>query len=422
MELLNQLAQVAQTSSNQQSQPSFFNFVYMKLNDIRSEDGITYAYGIDLIAKQHIRVRLNTIEEGAQDLLVTKRASNLSDARMKITNLYTGKKSRPTLEQKKSKQDSKYLYFERGVVIYGPENIITTYRAHWCYSMSQQEDIEVVIAHIHIGYRPQKQVGQQIINASAYAESIQFMREFSISQIDNNLKMLHFALMNATKDAMREGVFHALIKHNNNTIAEFKILQRHGYLDGTDYQGNPIKYLSPLTSEESIAYYLNKKEEGAVNSFTLSKDIGRVVLHVFCGYDLQQELFASSNEDYINRLHDLKDKLVSGEYTVTVFGSKIYRFGTESIESLIPKGAFNPLIHYSRKIGNADQNTQPFQANTYVPTLLVLHKIQNNRRYIAYHNRLHYNVINEGKPILLSEFNSEIQPITHSVTAPMLLV
>lgn len=419
--LLNDLSQFANKSNpNRNTTLSPFLSLYMKVQEIKTENNVTFAYGLDLMQREHIRVRLNNIDEGANDLLAIKRATNLVEAKNKITSLYTGHNARETLDKKKSKRHAQYLFFERAVLIHDDQSFIPTYRAHWSFSMSQLEDVEMVTGHIHIQYRPARQVGEKMEKHRAHAQVIEFMRYFYLGEPDKNLQMIEFALKNTSKDMLREGLFTAHIESDQGTIASFNIFQRYAEVSTIDANGNHVKFLAPQEPPVSVNYFL-EKENGVVNSYSMTKDIGRIVLHVFCGFELDYNLFASNDPEYIGRLNDLKDRLISGEYKVKVFGFKIYRFGPESITHLKPNGNFNPLKQYTKALKSNDDQSTGQVVQLYIPTVLILHKTINNRRYIAYQNRIHYNVLGDGKPLALNEFGTDLAPMQIKTTQLMML-
>lgn len=418
---LNDLAKIA-NNRNQNTGGNISPFValYMKVHEIKTENNETFAYGLDMIGRTNIRVRLNNIDEGANDFIITKRAFNLIEAKSKITSLYTGHNSRESLEKKKTKRHTQYLYFERAVLLNEQQSFMPTYRAHWSYSMSQLEDVEMVIGHANIQYRPARQNGDQTEKHRAHAQIIEFMRYFTLGHADKNLKMIEFALNNNSKNMIREGLFTAQIESEQGVIASFNIFQRYAEVNTTDANNNAVTFLAPQEPPVSVNYFM-EKDGGDINTYSMTKDIGRIVLHVFCGFDLDYNLFASNDPEYLGRLNDLKDQLLRGELRVKVFGFRIYRFGPESITHLKPNGNFNPLKQYSKQIQSHDGQQTGSIEQMYVPTVLILHKTINNRRYIAYQNKMHYNVIREGKPLSLSEFNENHEPIQIKTTQLMLL-
>lgn len=410
---LNDLSQIAKKSNNTNtSNVSPFISLYMKVNDIRTEHNITYAYGLDLINRNYVRVRLNSVDEGANDLIITKRASNIAQATNMIQHLYNGPKPRESLDKKKSKRHAQYLFFERAVYLdVSPDNV-PTFRAHWSAAITQLEDVEMVIGHINIQHKPQRKVGDRTDKERAHAQVIEFMRPFNLGEPEKNLKMIEFALNNKSQDMLREGMFAAEILENDNCIASFNIYQRFAEMHTIDASGNSVTFLAPQDPPTSVNYFL-EHDNGNISSYSMKKDIGRIVLNVFCNFDLDYSLFASSDPQYIERLQYLRDHLISGKYSVRVFGFKIFRFGPESITHLRPNGNFIPLKQYSKAIDSQDSSNVE---QLYIPTVLILHKTVNNRRYIAYHNRMHYNLIGSGKPTALNQFNEQNIPMTLKTT------
>ncbi len=412
---INELKSTAQSNQNPNG-VSQVRAIYMKVDEIKAEQNDHYAYGIDLISKQNIRVRLSTIQESANDMISLGKSKNLNEAINKVTNIYTGRNARQTLQRKRDKHHTSFLFFDRCYPIDG--NFIPTFRAHWSNSMSQQQDVEMVTGMMNIQYRERRQVGNKVEKTRAWVQAIEFSKYFEIGNIETNYKMLDFALRNRNKAAIREGNFVAEIESDDGLVMSFNIFQRYAEASGTDFDGNPITYLTPQDSQTSLQHFF-KEETGPANSFLVTKDVARVVLDVFCGINIDTNSFASQDPAYISKLNSLKHSLESGEYRVRVFGMRIYRFGPETLLRLAPTGSFNPIKTYSKP--QLDHQNQPTGSvlQMFLPTILLLHKTQNDRRYIAFHNRIHYDIKGEGAPRELNQINGDIDGYALKTFTPL---
>lgn len=409
--LMSTLTQIAKTSNNDNSNSLNISNIYLKVLDISNDEtGMTYATGTNLVTGETIRVRLSTIDESAHDLVIMKKESSLANAKHTITRLYAGHKPREELMAKRNKRNANFLFFDRCFFL-GNQNNIPTYRSHWANTISKQPSIETVTGYVNIQYKDESHIPNGKVRA--WANVLEFCRFFSIEEKSKNLDMVVYALRNTlakTNNILREGRFQAeIIDSNSNTIASFNIPQKYIETNGTDSFGQSSVFLAPSNPQDSIASFL-MKDNNSANSFSVSKDIARVVLNLFCDYPYRNEDLLSQDADYLQNLENLKKELLSGELKVKVFGSRTYRFGRESLQELSPRGAYNPLKIFTRE--NYDDNYQTGTSEKlYVPMLLVMQVAETGRRFIVFHNRINYNLLGDGKPKSLKELSDNLDTV-----------
>lgn len=417
--LLNSLTSIAkQTSNGGNSNSLNISNIFMQVQDIYKEQNtsITYAVGMNLITGQTVQARLSTVEESANDLVLMKKEKDLPTAKQKITRLYTGQKPREDLLAKKYKRKATFLFLDRCFHI-GTNDGIEVFRSHWANTISQQSEIETVSGYVNIQYKDDTQQPNGKIRA--WANVLEFCRFFSPENKAKNLEMINYALRNVLSskqpEMMREGRFVAQISdQNNNFIAEFNIAQAYAEKNGVDSYGQPSTYLAPLEPQESLTAFLSNDDQLSASSFSVSKDIARIVLDVYCDIPYSQANFSSQDPEYITQLNNLKDQLANNELKVKVFGSRTYRFGRESLAQLAQTGNYNPLKIYSRDILDSENMPTGMAENLYIPMILVMQIANTGRRYIVFHNRMHFNTLGDGKPKSLHELSDDLdktQPI-----------
>lgn len=409
--LMSTLTQIAKTGNNDNSNSLNITNIYLKVIDISNDpSGLTYATGTNLVTGENIRVRLSTIDESAHDLVSMKKEASLANAKHTVTRLYAGQKPREELMAKKFKRNANFLFFDRCFFM-GNVNNIPTFRSHWANTISKQPSIETVTGYVNIQYKDESHTPNGKIRA--WANVLEFCRYFTLEDKSKNLDMVVYALrntLNKTNNILREGRFQAeIIDGNNNTVALFNIPQKYIETNGKDSYGQSSVFLAPSEPRDSIATFL-MKDSNSANSFSVSKDIARIVLSVFCDYPYQKEDFLSQDLDYLQNLENLKNQLLNGEFKVKVFGSRTYRFGRETIQDLSPRGNYNPLKIFAREIYQDNNPTGNYE-NLYVPMLLVMQVAETGRRFIVFHNRINYNTLGEGKPKSLKELSDDLDTV-----------
>lgn len=409
---MSSLAEIAKNGNNDNSNSLNITNIFLQVTDISNDHaGITYATGINLITGDNTKVRLSNIDESANDLVAMKKDNNLANAKHTITRLYTGQKPREELIAKRDKRRANYLFFDRCFSL-GHDNGYAVYRSHWANTISQQETLETVTGYVNIQYKNESHLPNGKIRA--WANVLEFCRFFTIENKAKNMDMLVFALrqtLSKTNHIMREGRFQAeIIDANNNAVATFNIPQKYIETNGCDSQGRPSTYLAPTDPQDSISTFL-MKDGKAANTFAVSKDIARIVLNVFCDYPYHIQDFISQDATYIQNLEHLKSQLLNGELRVKVFGSRTYRFGREQISELAPKERFNPLKIFSREIVDSNNNPTGSYEQLFVPMLLGMQVAETGRRFIVFHNRIHYDTLGLGKPKSLKELSDDLDKI-----------
>lgn len=386
--------------------------IYLQVTDISNDQsGTTYATGINLITGESARVRMSTIDESANDLVAMKKESSLANAKHTVTRLYAGQKPREELIAKRDKRRANYLFFDRCFSL-GDQNGYSTYRSHWANTISQYQNLETVTGYVNIQYKDETSVPNGKIRA--WANVLEFCRFFNIEEKAKNFEMIVFSLRQTlakTNNIMREGRFQAeIIDQDGSAVASFNIPQKYAEAKGKDSQGRPSTYMAPCVTQESISTFLINDGKGA-NTFSVSKDIARIVLSVYCDYPYAPQDFISQEADYIQNLEQLRTRLLNGELQVKVFGSRTYRFGRERMTELAPKPHFNPLKIFSREIFGPDNMPTGEAEQMYVPMLLGMQVAETGRRFIVFHNRIHYDTLGLGKPKSLRELTDDLDKV-----------
>lgn len=409
---MSSLAEMAKNGNNDTANILNISNIFLQVTDISNDQsGVTYATGVNLITGENTKVRLSNIDESANDLVAMKKDSNLANAKHTITRLYTGHKPREELIAKRDKRRANYLFFDRCFSL-GHQNGYPTYRSHWANTISQQDTLETVTGYVNIQYKNELHLPNGKIRA--WANVLEFCRFFTLEDKAKNFDMIVYALretLSKTNYIMREGRFQAeIIDANNNSIASFNIPQKYIETNGCDSQGNPSTYLAPTDPQDSISSFLMNDSKGA-NTFSVSKDIARIVLNVFCDYPYQHQDFISQDPDYIQNLDQLKSQLLNGDLKVKVFGSRIYRFGREQIAELAPRERFNPLKIFSREIYDSSNTPTGSYEQLFVPMLLAMQVAPTGRRFVIFHNRIHYDTLGVGKPKSLKELSDDLDKV-----------
>lgn len=409
---MSSLAEIAKNGNNDNANILNISNIFLKVTDISNDpSGVTYAKGINLITGENTKVRLSNIDESSNDLVAMKKDNNLANAKHTITRLYTGHKPREELMAKRDKRRANYLFFDRCFSL-GHDNGFHIYRSHWANTISQQETIETVTGYVNIQYKNESHLPNGKIRA--WANVLEYCRFFTLEDKAKNFDMIVFALRQTlakTNSIMREGRFLAeIVDANNNSIASFNIPQKYVETNGCDSSGKPSIYLAPTDPQHSISSFLMSDSKGA-NTFSVSKDIARIVLHVFCDYPYQQQDFISQDAAYVQNLEQLKTQLLNGQLKVKVFGSRIYRFGREQIPELAPKERFNPLKIFSREIYDSDNMPTGTHEQLFVPMLLAMQVAPTGRRFIVFHNRIHYDTLGLGTPKSLKELSDDLDKV-----------
>ena len=413
------LTNIAKQTTGSGSNVLNISNLFMQVQDIYKEQqtGVTYAIGLNIISGKTVRARLSSVEESANDLILMKKEKDLSSATQKVTRLYTGQKPREDLLAKKYKRKATFLFFDRCFSLGHDEQGFEVFRSHWANTISQQHEIETVSGYVNIQYKDDSQQPNGKIRA--WANVLEFCRFFSLEDKATNLKMLNFALRNTlaktSEPMMREGRFVAQISdQQNNLIAEFNIAQSYSEKHGTDSYGQPSTFLAPNDAQQSLTDFLSNDDQLSASSYSVSKDIARIVLNVYCDIPYSTNDFSSQDAEYITQIEALKVQLQNNELTVKVFGSRTYRFGRESLQQLAQTGNYNPLKTFSREILDSENNPTGMYESLYVPMILVMQIAATGKRYIVFHNRMHFNTLGDGQPKSLHELSDNLdktQPI-----------
>lgn len=388
-------------------------FIFMKVTDIKTEtSGLTLAYGRDILTHEYVSVRLSSIDETAADLKLTQKHKSLETIKKEVTSKYTGRNSRETLDKKRDKRNSAFLLFERCYPLEGQStDRYKPYRSHWSKTISPRNDIEFITGMANITAIDERDAPAQngYTNSGkilAKANVIQYVRYLELNQHETNLKMLTHALRNASENLLREGCVEVRLQEKDKTFASFTIKQAHILKKGINHINQPCEYTVPADVEESLAKFLAPHDR--VTQFAVSKDIGRVVLHVFCGQPIDPKLFSSQDENYMAEMRKILSGLKNGHFKAKVIGMRVLRFGSEAIQGLVPNGRFDPLLTYKRALRNEEGVPTGEHTDLYLPTVFALMFAPHGRRLIIFKERMFANGHGKGRGCDLDEIDTQI--------------
>lgn len=417
-DFMSSLTQIAKNGNNDSSNSLNISNIYLQVNDISNDQsGVTYATGLNLVTGENTRVRLSSIDESSSDLVAMKKETTLVNAKHTITRLYAGHKPREELIAKRDKRRANFLFFDRCFYL-GHQNECATYRSHWANAISQQPSIEVVTGYVNIQYKDETRMPDGSPRPEgkirAWANVLEYCRFLTMEDKTKNFEMVAYALrqtLSSKNNIMREGRFVAeIIDASDKPVASFNIPQKYIQTEGTDSQGRASTFLAPTDPQDSITSFLMNDGKTA-NSFSVSKDIARIVLNIYCDYPYRQEDLISHEPEYIQSLESLKTQLLNGDLRVKIFGSRTYRFGRETLLSLAPQERFNPLKIFSRETYDSQNMPTGNLESLFVPMLLVMQVAETGRRFIVFHNRINYNTLGDGKPKSLRELSDDLDTI-----------
>lgn len=398
---LQKVANVGYTQSNTLNITNKF----ITINSIKKEIDFEYAYGTDILTAKPLKIRLSTIDETAADLIKMGMENNQQSAMTKVKNIYAGSKPRETLLIKNKKRKPKYIFFDRCFFI-GHENGVDIYRSHWANTIPDALSMEVITGYTNIKcFDDRKEKGR----IRAWASMIEYSRQLNNTK-ETNLNIIKYALrpsMGKKNNCMREGRANIEIKSSSGIVTSFHIPQKYEKRTGIDSQNQPSEFYHPCAEDDSLKSFIEFDSTQA-STQNISKDILKVVLHVFCGYNYDETKLLSPEQEYKIMLENLKNKLISGEYTVNVTSSRIHRFGSETLNELLPSGSYNPLKIFT-KTRNIEQQVELEDA--FVPMVIFLQIAPTGKRSIVFYKRLNYDLKGHGEPKTLNELTSNIDNI-----------
>lgn len=323
--------------------------------------GHTFAYGIDLHTDEIIKIRLNTVDEGVDDLM-RARQMNRELALKQVKSQYAGANSRDSLQTKRDKYQAAYLSFDRCIEIPSTEFGIKAYRSHWAELMSADPAAEVMFGLGHVHRQLSDHLLQNQKPGAAWTEIIETIKLLVPQYHEANHQNLMSALSPRDEQHRpREGYAVLQVYEQDQLQSEIKIFQHRKAVTHPDSQGQALSILQAVSAEETLDYYFNGFVSKTNTEFNISRDIARIILNVFCGHPVSASQFSSQTTDYLASLRQLYRRFKDQQLTVRLIAVRTILFGPYKIRSLL---ASNPQ----------KGPLKLYQNNQFLPTVLVIQR------------------------------------------------
>ena len=323
--------------------------------------GHTFAYGIDLNTSEIIKIRLNTVDEGVDDLMQARQMSQ-ELALKQVKSQYTGANSRDSLQTKRDKYQAAYLSFDRCIEIPSTEFGIKAYRSHWAELMSADPAAEVMFGLGHVHRQLSDPVLQNQKPGAAWTEIVETIDVLVPQQQHSNHQSLMAALSPMDEQHRpREGYVALQVYEQDQLQSEIRIFQHRKAVTHPDPQGQALSVLQAVSAEETLEYYFNGLVTKTNTEFNISRDIARIILNIFCGHPVSASQFSSQATDYLASLRQLYRRFKDQQLTVRLIAVRTILFGPYKIRSLL---ASNPQ----------KGPLKLYQNNQFLPTILVIQR------------------------------------------------
>ena len=347
----------------QMTHPILSSFrLFLRVKSIAASScGHTFAYGIDLNTDEIIKVRLNTVDEGVDDLMQARQMSR-ELALKQVKSQYTGANSRDSLQTKRDKYQAVYLSFDRCIEIPSTEFGIKAYRSHWAELMSADPAAEVMFGLGHVHRQLSDPVLQNQKPGAAWTEIVETIDVLVPQQQHSNHQSLMAALSPTDEQHRpREGYAVLQVYEQDQLQSEIKIFQHRKAVTHPDPQGQALSVLQAVSAEETLEYYFNGLVTKTNTEFNISRDIARIILNIFCGHPVSASQFSSQATDYLASLRQLYRRFKEQQLTVRLIAVRTILFGPYKIRSLL---ASNPQ----------KGPLKLYQNNQFLPTILVIQR------------------------------------------------
>lgn len=384
---------IARSILEEQKSRSTPQRIFFQVEQIVSQPNtLTTAYGYNIQTKEYIAIRLNTVEEYAEDLVVQKKLSKAS-AEKQAKSAYTGTHSREPLAAKRDKHRARFLTFDNCLLI-GDIQGIPLYRSHWCEMISNQPDCQIFegLAYLHVREAVKDQFNQVIKREIAHLNIIQQIKDLQLKDFDNNNKALNAALATQFRNGMQRtgyAIFQLFDTVKQQVIAEPMIFQKLEKISQLDpNSGAEYNVTTPLPPTESINAFMNDLHQGEVTSFSIERDILRVIMPLFFEVQLNKEAFCQQDEGYLTLLKNIYKQVQSGEIVVRLTCIHQVYMGAERKGYLIKNIQKGLIKAYSKVVeipSHADGMPSQTVIRRYIPTVFALHFHRDSGNpYIAY--------------------------------------
>lgn len=375
--------------SGNQNTKSDYRRIFFKVEQILNQPNtLTTAFGYDLLTKEYIAVRLNTVEEYANDLVTNERLSKDS-ALQKARHAYTGSNSREPLAAKRDKHRARFLSFDNCLLI-GDINGVPLYRSHWSEMISNQENCLIFqgLSYLNVREAVRDQEGNIIRKEIAQLNTIQQIKDLELKNFTSNFKALNGALATSFKNGMpRTGyaIFQIFDTVSQKIVAEPIIFQKFkkdvAFDPNTGIEHN---INIPLDPTESINAFMNDIADTDPNTFLVEKDFLRVIMPLFFDLQVNKDAFCQQNPEYLEALRNIYKRTHSGEITVRIISIHQVYIGAERKNHLVKNINKGVIKAYTKKIQDPE-TMQETIIRHYIPTVFALHFHRDSGNpYVAY--------------------------------------
>jgi hypothetical protein len=363
--------------------------IFLKVDRIVSQPrNHTFAYGMNLHTNEYIAIRLNSVDEYMNDLLLTNPSMSKNDAEMKARQTYIGSNSRETLDQKRDKRKALFLSFDKCLPIQPIQDNLPTYRSHWSELMSSNPNTQVFegLAYLKISKPVFNDKNIMIKKPFANLNIIQQKATLKLKDYAKNLSILQSALATEFKNGMsRTGyaIIEIIDTKNNQIIAETYIFQKINKLSQfNSISGSEYNISEPASFEESLDDFINKKHEGDINSFAVEKDFLRVLMPLYFGKKCNKDSFCQNTDQFLNTLMEIYSAAKNNEITLNITCIHQVYLGVERTNYIINNMNKGLIKAYN---GTFIQDGVTRNIRKYIPTVFALQfHTDSQRPYVAF--------------------------------------
>lgn len=339
--------------------------IFLHLDGIaQAPDGFEYAFGTDILNKEKVKIRLNTVDERVQDMIVTGRMRSKTQAIEVVKNQYENSAQPRKSLSERIRNNSAVLSFDQSYETQSNDNY-RTYRAHWAESVTTKKDAQLIIAPTHV----------QFVNTSNPFGRVEILeKQFIVDKQSNtdDIRNMFISALNHEDEysAERSGTLNYLLRSKDDGQSIFN--------------GNLSTYLNPVQAGSrtirvpaDINTTLTKlmkdpiisQENRPQDNIIFNHDLNRIIVNKLLKQNFVHKL-ETSDPQLQMYLKTISAKLDKGELFLDAFTSRNIFLGKETVNSYRAKASRSqsPLKIYN--VTEMDNNNQPVQHKGYLPTLI----------------------------------------------------
>ena len=339
--------------------------IFLHLDGIaQAPDGFEYAFGTDILNKEKVKIRLNTVDERVQDMIVTGRMRSKTQAIDVVKNQYENSAQPRKSLSERIRNNSAVLSFDQSYETQSNDNY-RTYRAHWAESVTTKKDAQLIIAPTHV----------QFVNTSNPFGRVEILeKQFIVDKQSNtdDIRNMFISALNHEDEysAERSGTLNYLLRSKDDGQSIFN--------------GNLSTYLNPVQAGSrtirvpaDINTTLTKlmkdpiisQENRPQDNIIFNHDLNRIIVNKLLKQNFVHKL-ETSDPQLQMYLKTISAKLDKGELFLDAFTSRNIFLGKETVNSYRAKASRSqsPLKIYN--VTEMDNNNQPVQHKGYLPTLI----------------------------------------------------